>query len=241
MDRKYVLVTASHDLGLIRVGRFKLNYILEFKMKFLSITLAVLSTVSLFACQKEADHIADEANKTTTQAQMAGQWTSACSQKGLLWAAAGIKSEKMVYNFYSNTGKTSMLFSDDNCQNEVGQATYSGTATIGAPSAVDSSNLLDLNYLSVSITITNQDTVHLLNNPLTPACGINDWAINAARDVTSAAGGANCPIAKPSQVFDIIKTDGQTLHFGLADAAHDKSTQAARPVQLDLSNGFSKK
>ena len=210
-------------------------------MKLKSIATAALATLSLVACQKAADHVADESNKQVTQAQMVGQWISACDQKGLLWAAAGIKSEQIVYNFYSNSGKTSKLFSDDNCQNEVGEATYTGTAIIGAPSAADNSNILDLNYLSVSITITNQDTVNLLNSPLTPGCGINDWAINVARDVTAAAGGANCPIAKPAQVFDIVKTDGRTLHFGQADAGHDKSTHDKRPVQLDLSNGYSKK
>ena len=204
------------------------------------ITTAALATLALAACQKAADHVADESTKQVTRAEMVGKWTSACDQRGLLWAAAGIKSEKIVYNFYNNTGKTSMLYSDDSCQNEVGEATYSGTATIGAPSAVDSSSILDLNYTAVSITITNPDTVKLLNSPLTPGCGINDWAINTARDVTAAAGGANCPIAKPAQVFDIVKTDGQTLHFGMADAAHDKSTQATRPAQLDLSNGYSK-
>jgi hypothetical protein len=209
-------------------------------MKMKLITTAALATLALAACQKAANHVADESTKQVTRAEMVGKWTSNCDQKGLLWAAAGIKSEKIVYNFYNNTGKTSMLYSDDNCQNEVGEATYSGTATIGAPSAVDSSSILDLNYMAVSITITNPDTVKLLNSPLTPGCGINDWAVNVARDVTAAAGGANCPIAKPAQVFDIVKTDGQTLHFGMADAAHDKSTQAMRPVQLDLSNGYSK-
>jgi hypothetical protein len=79
-----------------------------------------------------------------------------------------------------------------------------------------------------------------LNSPLTPGCGINDWAVNTPRDVTAVAGSAVCPIAKPAQTFDIVKTDGATLNFGLADAGHDKKVQEKRPVALDKANGFSK-
>lgn len=190
---------------------------------------------------KAANHLANEGEKAEVAAQLKGQWTSACDSKGLLWAAVGIKSERVVLDFYSDTGKTSQLFSDENCQNQIGEATYTGTAIVGVDAAVEGSRILDLNYTNVAIKITDQAVVDALNNPLTPGCGVNDWAVNAARDVTSAAGGANCPIAKPAQSFDIVKTDGATLHLGLSNAGHDKSTQEARPVALDLENGFSKK
>lgn len=188
-------------------------------MKFSILVLAIAVT-AIAGCAKEntdpvskaINHIADEREKKTTEAQLKGQWISACDTKGLLWAAAGIKSERIVHDFYSNTGKTSQLFSDDSCQKQIGEATYTGTATVGAPSAVDSSNILDLNYTNVSIKITEKAVVDALNSPLTPGCGINDWA-----------------------------ADGATLHFGLADTGHDKSTQEKRPVALDMPNGFSKK
>ena len=216
-------------------------------MKLATIVTTGLATLALAACAKGSDpvsqavnHAGDEAQKKATQAQMTGKWLSSCDQKGLLWAAAGIKSEQIQYDFYNNAGKTSKLFSDDNCQTQVGSATYTGTATVGAPSAVDNSNILDLNYTNVSLTITDQATVNLLNSPLVPGCGINDWALNAARDVTAASGGATCPIAKPAQVFDIVKTDGQSLHFGMADAAHTKLTQDQRPVQLNTTDTYTK-
>ena len=188
-------------------------------MKFSILVLAIAVTAIAGCAKKNTDpvskainHVADEREKKTTEAQLKVQWISACDTKGLLWAAAGIKSERIVHDFYSNTGKTSQLFSDDSCQKQIGEATYTGTATVGAPSAVDSSNILDLNYTNVSIKITEKAVVDALNSPLTPGCGINDWA-----------------------------ADGATLHFGLADTGHDKSTQEKRPVALDMPNGFSKK
>jgi hypothetical protein len=217
-------------------------------MNFRIFVLA-LTTLSIAACandnndpvSKAANHIAEETGKQEANLQLRGQWQSACDSKGLLWAAAGIKSEMVVYDFYSNSGKTSQLFSDDNCQAQVGEAKYSGTATVGVPASVEGSYILDLNYTNVSIKISQQGVADALNAPLTPGCGVNDWVVNVGRDVTSAAGQANCPIAKPAQSFEIVKTDGRTMHLGLEDIVHDKSTAEKRPVALDMENGFSKK
>lgn len=217
-------------------------------MKYSLLVLA-LSVVAFAGCAKEntdpaskaVNHVSNEIDKTETSAQLKGQWVTACDSKGLLWAAAGIKAERIIYDFESKTGKTSALYSDENCQTQIGEATYTGTATVGVNTAIADTRILDLNYTNVSVKITDENVVKALNTPLVPGCGINDWAPGVARDVTAAAGSASCPIAKPTQAFDIVKTDGATLHFGLVDAGHDKSTQEKRPVALDMENGLSKK
>ncbi|MES2854655.1 MAG: hypothetical protein V4692_02275 [Bdellovibrionota bacterium] len=197
---------------------------------------AALATLALSACGSSAG---DQLDRDRVQAEMAGRWASPCDDAGLVWGAAGINSQRIIYNFYDDVGRSTELFSDDSCQTAVGEATYKGTSNVGSKNA-DGNNILDLNYLTVEVRIFDQGTVDLLNNPATPGCGINDWKVNEPRDVTSASGSVTCPIAKPAQVFDIVKTDGQSLQFGLVKDGLDKSTQDKRPKEIDTSFTYTK-
>ncbi|HVK60354.1 MAG TPA: hypothetical protein VM432_02340, partial [Bdellovibrionales bacterium] len=189
--------------------------------------LLTLSLLATMGCAKSAEHIEDELDKKKVSAQMAGEWESPCDKTGLIWEAAGIRSQRLIFNFEEKVAKTTELFSDDSCSDLVGEARYSGTVDVG-PKDDNGHNILDMNFLKVEIKVSNQNTVDLLNNPITPGCGIDDWAVNEARDVTSEAGQANCPIANPDQVFDLVETNGEELHFGLVEDGLDKSTSEKR-------------
>ena len=182
-------------------------------MNMKSIVTGAVATLALVGCQKAADNISNEIDKGVTGSQLAGRWANDCKSTGTAWGLVGIKGERIVFDFFGDAGKTTQLYSTENCADGsmVGQATYTGTANIGNPTGPDESNILDLNYLNVSVMISDQGTVDTLNNPAVPACGINDWKVNEAREVTQVAGDVNCPITKPAQVFDIVKTNGTEL------------------------------
>lgn len=189
----------------------------------------LLVTAVLAGCAKAKD----EADKKVTQAEMSGAWANDCSTTGFVSGVAGINSSRTFFNFYSDAGRTVQLYSDNACQSNIGSATYNGTSIIGGDSvAGDGARILDLNYTAVSVTI-NDDTAVTFANGL-QTCGINDWAKGVARDVTAHAGDVNCAFTSAAgPVYDIVKTDGQTMFFGEVDATHDKKTDGARPVVLD--------
>jgi|GEM_PF-4542618 len=200
-----------------------------------------LAALALAGC----GHAKEEAQKATQETELRStKWVSQCDTTNIVWSAAGVKSSNVVYNFQSgDAAKTIQFFNAADCNQStlIAQATYKGTQDIGTDAAGGTARILDLNYLSVVVTISSGDLVNALNSSLVPSCGINDWAVGAGRDVTTAAGGANCLIvAKPAQSFDIIHTDGQTMFLGVKDVAHDATTQEKRPVVLDTAHGFSK-
>ena len=211
-------------------------------MNFKSLIFSIVASSTLAACGGDVGqaikHVGEEVNKKDAQLELAGQWHSVCDQKGILWSVAGIKSQMTVFDFYADAGKTVKLFSDDNCQTEVGQASYTGKSDVGAKTGGQESNLLTLDYNKVEMTISDDGIIKLLN--FTSACGISDWVKSQKRDVTAAAGGVTCPVPKPSKVFDIAKTDGKILHFGRQDTTHNRATDEARPVELDQADGYSK-
>ena len=213
-------------------------------MKMQSALACSLAALALVGCQKAADHIADELGKDKAAAETVGQWTGPCDTTTFVVAAAGIKSSVAVYDFYNNVGRTTKLFADEQCKNEVAESTYSGTAVIGTATSFDSNaHILDLNYTNVSIKILDQSLLNFMNNPVTPGSGINDWKLNDAREVTSNVNSptGTCPyVAKTGQVFDVLKVDGRSMHFGAKDLSHDKSTQDKRPIALDNSVTYTK-
>jgi hypothetical protein len=206
-------------------------------MQMKSIVTGAIVALALTGCQKEMDNIRNEADKAGTNAQLAGRWQN-CSETGTAWGLVGIKSQKTIMMFAGGTAKTVELYSEVGCPDAalVGDATYTGDVSVGNPTGPEEANILDLNYRAVSLKISKQETLDTINNnPIVPGCGITDWKLNEARDVTAVAGDVNCPITKPAQVFDVVKTNGTELFFGLSEAGHDKATPEARPVQIDRS------
>ncbi len=194
--------------------------------------VGALAAMAFAGCAKAKE----EVDRTNEQAQSKGTWYAQCDATNVAWQVAGINSSQVVYDFFTEGAKSVRYFSDGGCANQVGVGTYKGTADIGGPAAAPGSRTLNLNLTNVFMTITDQSIVDTLNGTnLVPDCGINDWAVSVEREVTGVAGQAlNCPyVSGPQGIYDIQKTDGQTLFFGKADALHDKSSEAARPVELE--------
>ena len=190
-----------------------------------------VATMAIFGCAKTNEEI----GRANEQAQSKGTWYAKCDTTNVAWQIAGIHSSQIVYDFYTEAGKSVRYFSDAGCATQVGVGTYKGTSTVGGVAAAPGSRTLDLNYTGVFITITDQGIVNTLNgtNPV-PDCSIKDWAVGQERDVTKVAGQAlNCPyVEAPHAIYDIEKSDGQTLFFGADDMILNKLTPDARPKTL---------
>ena len=204
------------------------------KMKF-ALT-ALVTAVALAGCAKAKD----EADKKVAESEFKGNWAGPCDSAGFVSSIAGINSSRVLVNVTSDMQRSVELYSDNACATRIGNATYAGTEIIGGASvAGEGARILDLNYTGVSVQIDNDTAVSFANTFQT--CGINDWAKGVAREVTAHAGDVNCAFTmKPGTVFDIVQLDGQTLHFGLADATHDKTTEAMRPVVIDKGVSYTK-
>ncbi len=193
--------------------------------------VGAVAALTFAGCAKAKEEI----GRTNEQAQSKGTWYAKCDTTNVAWQIAGINSSQKVFDFYTEGAESIRYFSDAACAHQVGVGTYKGTADIGGPAAAPGSRTLDLNLTNVFMTITDQGVVDTLNgtNPV-PDCGINDWAVNVEREVSGVAGQAlNCPyVQAPHGVYDIVKTDGQTLFFGADDAVLNKSTPQARPTTL---------
>ena len=217
-------------------------------MNVKSFVLAALASSTLAACGSggavgdAAKKIESAIDKTAGTAELSGDWSTDCDQKNLLWSVAGVKSQKTTFSFYDSAAKTVKLFSDDSCKTEIGQVKYTGKTTVGDKTGGQdkSATILDLEYNKVEVTVSNDTLVGVLNLPVTPGCGINNWVAGQGRDVTAAAGGPTCPIEKATDLYTIAKADGQTLHFGRTDTAHNGATREARPVELDQTVTFKK-
>ena len=213
-----------------------------------SFVLAVLASSTLAACGSggavgdAADKLKKAADKGTDVAELSGNWATDCDQKNVLWSVAGVKSQQTSFSFGDSAAKTTKLFSDDSCKTEIGQVKYTGNTKVGDRTGGEDkqSTLLDLEYNKVEVTISNETIVKALNLPLTPGCGINNWVAGQGRDVTTAAGGATCPVEKATDLYTIAKADGQTLHFGRTDTTHNGATREARPVELDQTVTYKK-
>jgi len=218
-------------------------------MKLKAVFAGSLAALALAGCAKDtpAGHAADQIDRANQEAELrAHKYVSKCDTSSLIWKLGGANSQNTLYDFSVSSGdaaKTIQYFGSGDCTGAlVAQATYTGTQIIGNEIADGSARILDLNYMKVAVTISSPDLVKALNSILVPSCDIHDWAVGAARDVTTSAGGATClAVPKPAQAFDIVHTDGQTTFFGDKSlAGHDGLTPEARPTQLDKGNSYSK-
>jgi hypothetical protein len=196
------------------------------------LVMSALAVLTLSACDNSSDNIGDELDERAAEAESKGTWRSPCLDMSLGWEVVGLDSQREDYEFTDDVRKTIKLFNEDNCTDERIEITYSGDANVGNETA-EGNNMLDLNFNRVTAKILNQETVDALNSAVVPSCGINDWQLNVERDVTAQAGQANCLIGPAVSVYDIIKTGGSFIKFGVAEGDRDKSAPDRRPTRIN--------
>lgn len=201
-------------------------------MKLKVLTIGLLSVLSLAACDKSSDNIADELDERATEAATRGEWKSPCLSMSLPWEVAGLSSQVETYNLWADASKTVKLFGEDNCTDAKIEVVYSGDTSVGSENA-QGNNTVDFNFNKVTAKVLDQATVDTLNSAVVPSCGFNDWALNVEKDITAQAGDINCPVAKATPVYDIIKAGGSFIRFGKKEGDLDKSTPEKRPAVID--------
>ncbi len=210
-----------------------------------------LAALAFSACSKDspAGRIAEGVDKSVQEGQLRSQkWVSTeCSTAGLAWTALGASSSNVIMDFQGGgVVRTLQYFSSGDCNqaNLIGQVAYTGTADVSTETSFDKdARVLDLNYTTgpVTVTIATDEARDRLNSALVPSCGINDWAVGQGRNIPlEKIGGLDCPLSKPAQMFDVFKTDGQTLFFGDSSGAQNGSTPELRPTSLDTAHGYRK-
>ena len=209
-------------------------------MSFKFVAVSVLSTLTLAACGSSGSNgtpFSNGADKAEAKAQMAGSWFKDCTTKNVAWDLVGVGSQRVKVLFGNDGQETIQLYSDAACNKQVGSVVYTIKTDVGAKNAAEGSSWIDMNYTKAELTITDQTVLDKVNASPVAACGIKTWEIGKSQDISTALGSTEsqltCPFMKTGDVYDIVKSDGQTMHFGKSEAGHDKSTREARPIALD--------
>lgn len=183
-------------------------------------------------CGKDGQNIRNEVAETTAEVKINDQWVSQC--KNVAFDLFNVSSRTERYDIGASLSLESTFYAEDNCVTPVMTVKEVGTYTLGDRITDDTFNF-DKNYASASITPLNEQGRDLLNTVV--ACGINDWQVGVARDVTAATSDNpldRCWIKTPRNVYDIANVTGDELHFGRATDDLDKSSPEKRPIEADV-------
>lgn len=106
-----------------------------------------------------------------------------------------------------------------------------------ASSEVEGASNLDITVNQYLITPVDARVVSFLNSQ--KLCGLNNWALNVANDVT----GKNCQgqtVNAGDVMYDIYMSQGNSLWLGDSSGENDGSSEEKRPNSLDKDNTFTK-
>lgn len=204
--------------------------------KLVLVSLVVLSASCGKKDKKNTDNIVQSVKNEVHEYKIMGTWESPCSGVGT--SGFGLSS-KEFYNFSRNVLlKAKEFYAVADCVEPSLRVEYSGNFKISAANDLgENSRSLDLEYKKVSLLPLSANVTTLLNTP--HICGIADWEVNHARDVTDASMKGLCELLvnpTPSYVFDIAKVEDGKLYFGKGNS---KDSTKTRPVELDKDTVFS--
>ncbi len=201
--------------------------------------LCIFAAFAGIGCQKQAKKAADAINKQGDALALNDRWATACANVSL--DIFNISSSVEEVEFGAAVERKTTLFKEDNCQTPIVSIVEYGSYKIGAQTPAGSRTYeLDMRFDSVTITPVNQDGVNALNT--VNACGVNDWAIGQARDVTAKTSDnpvlARCWVTTPRNQFNIVNVENDQLKMGVSTTDKDASTLGKRPTELDLEKPF---
>jgi hypothetical protein len=131
-----------------------------------------------------------------------------------------------------------IAYLDATCKTPAILQTMKISAGNDSPSTeVEGASNLDLTINQYLITPVDSRVVSYLNSQ--KLCGLSNWALNVANDVT----GKDCQghtVNAGDVVYDIYYNQGNSLWLGDSSGENDGSTEEKRPNTLDKDNTFTK-
>jgi hypothetical protein len=201
-----------------------------------------LTAMTLAACGSSTKQAAENTvNDDVHSMGLMATYSTACQSSPL--DILNLKAVKVQYIFTGTIEKRTTFYSDSQCQqsqvlviSETGEYTPHGTVN-GDPNTIRA----DIRFNKTTITPKQNDLVNAMNAiPALPGsaagyCGINSWANNQTKDVSTDSGSANCLGTDKigATAYDLINNANGQLHFGLATPLLDKSTSDKRPTVID--------
>lgn len=208
--------------------------------------IAICALPMVFAaCGKGAntDPVANMKEAGKDRALQESIYKGECSLKPLQALVTGIrtggdtaiKSAREQYQFVgANVTHVTNLYTTPDCSGAESLVfKEEGSFVIDeSKTTADGGKYLDLTMKALTVDVNNADGLKIAQD--SKLCGIQDWTLNANRDVTAAAERLTCysqPL--PSSDATAYKLDGKTLVFGAKAIRND-----VRPTHLDLETKY---
>lgn len=119
------------------------------------------------------------------------------------------------------------LYSDSACETPAYDFSFRGPYDLD-----QDSGFLNYSYSSIKLQALSLDVVERFN--ASALCGISDWAIGVAREVSGLNCGGQLIPFKNSRAFDLIKAnEDESVQLGLIDDIEDGLSLETRPSALE--------
>lgn len=125
--------------------------------------------------------------------------------------------------------RVNQYFSDGTCRDVTIETVEEGSLLRTQAADGSASGDIDLNYNRIDIQPVAESGILALNT--VTYCGLSNWQIRQARNVTQLSGG-NCWDRTPRTVRDIYFVEGNNLYFGVG-SEKQKIGAASRPTAPD--------
>lgn len=196
--------------------------------------IVLAASVSCTVVEPELEF--DEIDSLFPQESIEGRWQTSClsSSSGLY-----LISRLTVQNGeYSSLG---LIYSNSSCTNLVIESFSKGQiADVGANGSTTGSRKIDLTYSQVTATYHRPTDVQGFNT--NSFCGLSNWAVGVAQDITGLNCGGEAIPAAGSKDYDIYYIpnglappgwyETGALYIGYRDSTNDGSTAAKRPTSI---------
>jgi hypothetical protein len=197
-------------------------------------SLLLIFALLISACTKT------EVELPTVGSLEGGSWYVDCYQN----TGGSFETRTASFEGGSYEHVLSLYNSDWSCSQKALELRETGTYVIGGPAATGSS-MYKLDNTITTLTIKPLTTIAVNNYNTSAMCGLTNWALNVAQDVTGLNCGAGTLPAAGTAYYDIYiifpvdlpptpgfpgsGTTAGTLNFGYTNSTNDGTTPAKRP------------
>ncbi len=168
---------------------------------------------------------------TQSAVELQGEWQSNCLNPSL----TGLGERSVLLFSGQDFTRTSQVSGPGGCNSNDVEAVIQGSYVRG-PMIRQGVHQIDLSTSQATITPRSEAGRLLL--VLAKACGISDWKLGEAKDITAALGTEGCFETYPKQTYQIYSIEGNQLFFG---SGEDFSTVGKRPVELERNYIYTKR
>lgn len=151
------------------------------------------------------------------------KWESTCAEAGLF----GLSESSRLTVASGSFTRLTRYHTNGTCGAEAIQFEQTGDFLQTSGSA---ENVLNVDFAVSQVKVTpvsraGADILRLAN-----FCGISDWTVGVAKDVTEQSGTDRCIPKLPQTIYEIYTVEGNTLYFGKGENLTDP---AKRPTEID--------